>query len=329
MLTLIRRAALLLLLQLAPTAMLQQWALADDIAVQFDQNLSLAQLDEYLASQEARFDDIVPGTQKEIIWANGVQKTPLAIVYLHGFSATRGELSPVPENLGSVLGANVYFARLRGHGRGSAGMLDGNIEDWKRDALEAFAIAKLLGERVVLVSASTGGTLSTWLTSRDDPSLDRVLLSLLVSPNFGLADNSREILRWQWGLQLAKWLKGDEHYFVPQNELHSRYWTERYAMDAIVPMIKLVDEINEIDVSHVAIPQHFIFSPDDQVIDVDAIAVMADKYVNAETSLNRILGAEDPGQHVIAGDACSPATTKEVVELMRSKISEALDNAKL
>ena len=75
-------------------------------------------------------------------------------------------------------------------------------------------------------------------------------------------------------------------------------------MDAIVPMIKLVDEINEINVSHVTTPQHFIFSPDDQVLDVDEILVMADKYHNAETSLNRVIGAEDPGQHVIAGDAC-------------------------
>ncbi len=285
--------------------------------------ITINELDAYLEEREARFPDIVKGTEKTIMWADGVKQTPISIVYLHGFSATRGEISPVTENLGKELGANIYFARLRGHGRGTAGMNDGNVEDWKLDTLEAFEIAKLLGERVVIISASTGGTLSTWLTSRADPSLDRIMMSLLVSPNFGLASNFNEIIRWDWGLSLAKWMNGEEHYFVPQNELHSLYWTERYAFDAIPPMIHLVDEINEIDVSQVTTPQHFIFSPDDQVIDVDAIFEMADKYTSAKTSLTLITGAEDPGQHVIAGEACSPSKTAEVVELMKSKIIKA------
>lgn len=286
--------------------------------------LDITELDQYIEQQEAKYPDIVGGTQREILWADGVQKTPIALVYLHGFSATRGELSPVTENLGAELGANIYFARLRGHGRGNAGMSDGNVEDWKRDTVEAFEIGKLIGERVVLISASTGGTLSTWLTSQDEPSLDRVLMSILVSPNFGLADASGEILRWDWGLKLAKWLNGEEHYFIPQNELHSKYWTERYSLDAIVPMINLVDEVNEIDVSGVTTPQHFIFSLNDQVIDVEAIPEMARKYNNAQTSFYSINNSEDPGQHVIAGDACSPSTTAEVVRVMKEKIMATL-----
>ena len=289
-----------------------------------DSSMDIAQLDQYIEQQEARYPDIVGGTQREVLWADGVQKTSIALVYLHGFSATRGELSPVTENLGADLGANVYFARLRGHGRGNAGMSDGNVADWKRDTIEAFEIGKLIGDKVVLISASTGGTLSTWLTSQNEPSLDRVLMSILVSPNFGLADSSGEIVRWSWGLKLAKWIKGEEHYFIPQNELHSKYWTERYSLDAVVPMINLVDEVNEIDVSSVTTPQHFIFSLNDQVIDVEAIPAMARKYTNAQTSFYAINNSEDPGQHVIAGDACSPSTTAEVVKVMKEKILAGL-----
>jgi hypothetical protein len=37
----------------------------------------------------------VPGAEKKIIWAGeAAQKTPLSIVYLHGFSATRQERAP-------------------------------------------------------------------------------------------------------------------------------------------------------------------------------------------------------------------------------------------
>ena len=91
-----------------------------------------------------------------------------------------------------------------------------------------------------------------------------------------------------------------------------------------MPMINLVDEVNEIDVSGVTTPQHFIFSLNDQVIDVEAIPEMARKYNNAQTSFYSINNSEDPGQHVIAGDACSPSTTAEVVRVMKEKIMATL-----
>lgn len=53
-------------------------------------------LDRYLAQSEAPFHDIVPGAEKIIVWANATKaKTPLSIVYLHGFSATRQETAPL------------------------------------------------------------------------------------------------------------------------------------------------------------------------------------------------------------------------------------------
>ncbi|MCA9929941.1 MAG: hypothetical protein KC419_15765, partial [Anaerolineales bacterium] len=42
-----------------------------------------ADLDAYLAEQEARYNDITPGAEKTIIWAGEPgQKTPLSIIYL-------------------------------------------------------------------------------------------------------------------------------------------------------------------------------------------------------------------------------------------------------
>jgi len=75
-------------------------------------------LDAYLASSEAAYDDIVPGTEKKIIWAGEAgEKTPLSIVYLHGFSATRQETAPLAEELAAELGANLYYDHFTGHGR--------------------------------------------------------------------------------------------------------------------------------------------------------------------------------------------------------------------
>ncbi len=47
-------------------------------------------LDQYLRESEARFSDITPGAEKTIIWAHpDKRRTDLAIIYLHGYSATR------------------------------------------------------------------------------------------------------------------------------------------------------------------------------------------------------------------------------------------------
>ena len=76
-------------------------------------------LDLYLAAEEGEYDDIIPGTQKRIVWAGEAgARTTFSIVYIHGFSATSEEIRPVPDNVAEALGANLYYTRLAGHGRG-------------------------------------------------------------------------------------------------------------------------------------------------------------------------------------------------------------------
>ncbi|GIV58500.1 MAG: hypothetical protein KatS3mg042_1413 [Rhodothermaceae bacterium] len=107
-------------------------------------------LDAYLAAAEARFDDLRPGVEKAIVWADPAtrSRTPLAVVYLHGFSATREETRPLCDTLAARLGANLFYTRLTGHGRTGEALAAATASDWLRDALEALAIGQRLGERV-------------------------------------------------------------------------------------------------------------------------------------------------------------------------------------
>ena len=59
---------------------------------------SADEVDAYLTARESAYPDIRPGLAKEVVWANPAsrQKTPLAIVYIHGFSASKGEVRPSP-----------------------------------------------------------------------------------------------------------------------------------------------------------------------------------------------------------------------------------------
>ncbi len=143
-------------------------------------------LDAYLAKSESKFTDIVPTTQKEIVWAGAKgAKTPLSVIYIHGFSATKFEIRPVPDQVAAALNANLFFTRLAGHGRGSAPMAEPNAGDWIADMREALAIGRRLGDRVLVISTSTGGTLAA--IAATDPEMARDVAGMIfVSPNFGI-----------------------------------------------------------------------------------------------------------------------------------------------
>ena len=90
-----------------------------------------ADLDAYLAQSEARYPDITPGAEKTIVWAHpDRRKTALAVVYLHGFSASRQETAPLSDEIAQQLGANLYYPRLNGHGRSGAAMAEASVNAW-------------------------------------------------------------------------------------------------------------------------------------------------------------------------------------------------------
>jgi len=106
---------------------------------------TLAALEARLAEDEGGVPGLRPGDAKGIVWADPERPsvTPLALVYLHGFSADRHEVEPLISELADALGANVFFTRLSGHGRDGAAMTEVAPEDWLDDTAEALARAVL------------------------------------------------------------------------------------------------------------------------------------------------------------------------------------------
>lgn len=279
--------------------------------------LNINSLDRYLSDQEAQYEDIVAGTESYVKWFDGAQKTDISIIYLHGFSASRQEISPVTERLSQQLGANIYYARLTGHGRSDDAMAEASVQKWLADTKQAYKIGRVIGDQVIIVSTSTGGTLATWLISQFS---DGVLANIMVSPNFGIRSKLAGILRWSWGLTLAKWIEGDYRSFEPISEKHGLYWTERYPTESLVPVVKLVEEINQLDKSLVRIPQMVIYSPKDKVIDPDKVVETMAEFSESEVSMVEFSQSTDPYQHVLAGDACSPESNNEMVKIIADYI---------
>lgn len=153
------------------------------------------ELDGWLAAREAEVPDLRPGAAKEIVWADPAApaRTPLAVVYVHGFSATKAEIRPVPDIVARELGANLHFARLTGHGRTSDAMGEATVGAWFDDVAEALAVGRRIGDRVLVIATSTGGTLAALFAA--DPEMSRDVAGIaFVSPNFGVQSVGSSLL---------------------------------------------------------------------------------------------------------------------------------------
>lgn len=268
-------------------------------------------VDDYLVAQEARYPDIWPGAEKTVIWAHPERRpTPLSVVYLHGYSACRQETAPLCEQLASALDANLFYTRLRGHGRPAAHLVDCSPEDWYADTLEALAVGQAIGQRVVLVGCSTGATLATWLGMR--PEATTLQAMILISPNYGLRHPLAETLTTPLGALLLRLVVGREYTFEPINQAHARYWTHRYPAVALRPMMAMVKAVRNAPVERVQVPTLCFYNPEDQLIDPRRIEPILARFGSTHRAIHRI-NPDDPIRHVLAGDILSPTTTDTVL----------------
>ncbi|MFY8043446.1 MAG: alpha/beta hydrolase, partial [Rhodoferax sp.] len=168
---------------------------------------NVIELDGWLAKAEGSIPGIRRDNQKIIVWHDKPgQKTPWAVVYLHGFSASRLETAPLADEVAKKLGANVFHTRFTGHGLDGNALANATPQDWMADTIEAIQIANSLGDRVLVISVSTGSTLAAWLgaTGRGNSIAGHVF----ISPNFGPKDKRSELLTGPWGQEIAQAAQG-------------------------------------------------------------------------------------------------------------------------
>lgn len=276
----------------------------------------------WLAAQEAEVSSgIVPGTEKRILWqdAETRERTPLAVVYLHGFSASRQEIAPVPKRLAAELDANLFETRLAGHGLERDRLANVSAEDWMRDVDEALAIGRRLGERVLLIGTSSGATLAlARLAAGDAP---EVAALVLLSPNLGPAEPSADLLVGPGGPLLGRLLVGENRSFEPANAAHARYWTTTYPTAAVVQVMRVVTAVRASLPLTLDVPLLVLVSEEDRVIDVErALEALS----AIEAPVRRILSVESagPGRHIPAGDILSPEQTSITVTRIRAFVED-------
>lgn len=261
----------------------------------------------YLGAREAAFDDLRPGAGKQVVWHGAPEaRTEWAVVYIHGFSAASQETRPLPDRVAAELGANLYLARLQGHGRSGAAMAEATFPGWMEDMAEALAIGRRIGRRVLVLGCSTGATLAALALAQ--PMGREVAGAVLLSPNFGPKDGRSRMLTWPGMRWLLPRLIGPERGFEPRSPGHAQAWTTRYPVGALIPMAQAVRAGRRLNMP---LPALFVFDPGDGVVDHAHSHRIATR-LGAEVQEVSLGPEDDPMRHIIAGDILSPGMTETV-----------------
>ncbi len=208
---------------------------------------NLETVEAYVQSKESKIENLKPDNEARIVWADSSQsKTAYSVVYLHGYSASPMEGDGVHFDFAKRYGCNLFLARLKGHGiRTDEAFLDVTSKDWVESAKEAIAIGKTIGEKVIVLSASTGSTLANYLDAENPGLIDG---HVYYSPNFKMVDQSGQLLLYPWGLHVARMVMGGKYRIGKFNPQDSVYWTFKQRLEGVGALVHLVNHASGIRV---------------------------------------------------------------------------------
>jgi pimeloyl-ACP methyl ester carboxylesterase len=275
--------------------------------------VGVKEFDAYVKAKNSSLK-IKPDNESRIIWADDSlkNKTQYCLLYLHGFSASWFEGEPVHRDFAKRYGMNLYLPLLASHGIDSPDPLINMTPDrLYESAKEALVLAHSLGEKVILMSTSTGGTLSLKLAS-DFPELVTGLI--LLSPNVAINDSRAFLLPKPWGLQIARYVFKSNYRTVNPDfsSEYCKYWDCKYRLEATIYLQQLVESTMKKEVfSKIAEPVFLGYyykdeQHQDDVVRVDAELEMFDQLATPE-NLKQKIAFPEAGTHPIGSKLLSKA----------------------
>lgn len=282
-------------------------------------------LETFILKQEATHK-IKPDNEARIVWFDDTlkQKTEYAIVYLHGFSASQEEGNPVHRKIARQFGCNLYLARLSEHGIDTTdALINMTAENLWESAKQAYAIGKQLGNKVILMGTSTGGTLALQLAA----AYPDIAALILYSPNIEINDPNAWLLNNPWGLQIARKVKGSYYNVIPKKTPeYKQYWNQEYRLEALVQLEELLETtMTKKTFEKVKQPVLSLYyykdeQNQDPVVKVSAIKKMM-AALGTPVEKEEMVAIPNAGSHVLA----SPIQSKDILSVEK-ETAEFLKN---
>ncbi len=286
----------------------------------------LEELELMILQQEDTLKGMKADNQARIIWADDSvrRKTPYSIVYLHGWSASYMEGDPIHREIAQRYGFNLYLPRLYGHGID----VEKNFEDLTADKLlasarEALAVGLQLGDSLIIMGTSTGGTLALYLAN----SAPEIAGHILYSPNIRIYDKSAAILDDPWGIQIATLITGSKFHSWEAEGPRKQYWTTRYCLKALGELEVLVeDTMTKATFESVKDPVFVgCFYKNDSIQDhTVSVEAIEDMYANLGAAKKEFVKFPDVGHHVMASSLTSDdldAVRNETILFLESQMN--------
>lgn len=270
---------------------------------------SIKDLDQYVKTKEAGFS-VKPDNEARIVWADSTKKeqTEYAVVYIHGFTASQAEGDPVHRNFAKKFGCNLYLARVAANGlEGKDAMLQFTPDNIWASALQAYAIGRKLGKKVILMGTSNGALLALRLAA----TFPEVNSLILYSPNIRINDSSAWLLNNPWGLQIAKLVMGGDYKTGHERDPRVlKYWYNQYRIEALPQLEEFVETTSKPEIfAKIKQPVLMLYyykdeAHQDATVRVDAMLKMFED-LGTPAASKRKMALPNTGVHPIASSLLS------------------------
>ena len=285
----------------------------------------LEQLERYLVNREKGFP-LRKDNQARILWQQKEPEvTEYSVVYLHGFGGSYRDGYPVNVKVADTLGANLYLSRLPGHGM----LPEEALENFSAEtawwaAKEALVMGERIGEKVILLSTSTGGTLSFKLAATYP---DRVHALVNISPYIEEDVNGSFLLNSPWGYELAHLVSFGDHMEVEhQKKAATQYFDTVYPSNALVDLQVLLESLisretfREVKCPVLTLYYYENFLEEDERVEVE-VYPRVHRLLATPDSLEKLVSLEEPESHFLGSEIKSENTkvvVKEIMEFLRN-----------
>ena len=279
-------------------------------------------LESFLSENESKLVNLSTNAVKEIVWAyKEPKKTDYSLVYLHGFTAMKTEVSPLTQQVANQLQANIYYHRFTGHGSTPDALANIKPQDWLRSGLEALEIGSKIGEKLIVIATSNGASIASVLACRKQT--PEITALFLISPNIKPRDPRADVLLLPWGTKLAEMIAGKYQSLQFNNEEDRQHWTSPYPTKSAGAVLGITKILRDQDLSHFKTSTMIFMSPDDKIVDPIAAKEFFDNLSAKDKRFVIISDSDDPADHVLAGDLRSPSTTKKIAHQIINFIKES------
>ena len=278
---------------------------------------SVSQMDAYISAKESK-TVLKPGNEARIIWADSTQpkKTKIVFMYVHGFSASPMEGDPLHREVAKKFGANLLLARVAGHGVPDSDSTYAHVtaDDYYQSVENYYAIAKKLGDEVVVLGTSFGGAMSLVLAA-NHPEIKALML---YGPCIAIKDPNATLLDNPWGLQMAHLITGSDYRDIPvMAPGHAENWSLHYRLEGVVAIQNFLTNAMKKEVfEKVKMPVFMGYyykdqEHQDQVVSVDAMKEMFEQ-LGTPAGLKKSEAFPNSGNHVITSNLLGKLTDKPI-----------------